>query len=53
MDKTLFAMPILPGKTEAARAFLRELDGPRKYQLAASDQGLGIVHETWAIQPSP
>jgi len=53
MDQTLFAMPILPGKTEAARAFLRELDGPRKPQLAAADQRLGIVKETWAIQPTP
>ncbi|MDQ3512596.1 MAG: DUF6176 family protein [Chloroflexota bacterium] len=53
MDQTLFAMPILPGKTEAARAFLRELDGPRKQELAACDQHLGIVKETWAIQQTP
>jgi hypothetical protein len=33
MEQTLFALPILPGKTEAARALLGEgVDGPRKPQ---------------------
>ena len=53
MDQALFALPILPGKTEAARAFLQELGGPRKQQLAASDQRLGLTKETWAIQQAP
>ena len=53
MDQTLFAIPILPGKSEAARAVLREMDGPRKPHLAASDQALGIVREVWSIQQTP
>ena len=53
MDQTLFAMPILPGKTEVARAFLGELEGPRKPQLTACDQSLGITKEVWAIQQMP
>ena len=53
MDQALFALPILPGKTEAARAFLRELGGPRQQELAACGQGVGIVKETWAIQQTP
>ena len=53
MDQTLFALPILPGKTEAARAYLRELGGPRKQALAACGQSVGIVKETWAIQQTP
>ena len=53
MDQTLFALPILPGQTEAARAFLREMDGPRKLELAACGQSVGIVKETWAIQQTP
>ena len=53
MDQALFALPILPGKTEAARAFLRELGGPRKQELAACGQSVGIVKETWAIQQGP
>jgi hypothetical protein len=52
MDQTLFALPILPGKTEAARAFLQELEGARKEQYAASQQRLGVIKEVWAIQPT-
>ena len=53
MDQTLFALPILPGKTEAARAFLQELGGPRKQELAACSHGMGLARETWAIQQLP
>ena len=53
MDQTLFALPILPGKTEAARAFLQEMKGPRKQQLAACGQSVGIAQEVWAIQQTP
>ena len=53
MDQTLFALPILPGKTGAARAFLQELEGPRKQELAACGQSVGIAKEMWAIQQTP
>ena len=53
MDQTLFALPILPGKTEDARAFLQELHGPRKQEWVASDQRMGLVKEMWAIQQTP
>jgi hypothetical protein len=53
MDQALFALPILPGKTGAARAFLQEMDGPRKQELAACSQGAGITKEVWAIQQTP
>ena len=53
MEQTLFTLPILPGKTGAARAFLQELEGPRKEQLAARGQSVGITKETWAIQQTP
>ena len=53
MEQALFALPILPDKTEAARAYLRELGGPRKQELAACGQSVGIVKETWAIQQTP
>jgi len=49
MDQALFTLPILPGKTEAARAFLQEMDGPRKQELAACSQGAGVSKEVWAI----
>jgi hypothetical protein len=53
MDQTLFTLPILPGKTEAARAFLQELEGPRKQELSACGQSVGINKEIWAIQQTP
>jgi hypothetical protein len=53
MDQTLFTLPILPGKTEAARAFLQEMDGPRKSQLVECGQSMGVSKETWAIQQTP
>ncbi len=53
MDQALFALPILPGKTEAARAFLRELDGPRKPQWDACARQFAATKETWAIQQMP
>jgi len=53
MDQTLFALPILPGKTEAARAFLQEVGGPRKHELAACGDTAGIAREVWAIQQTP
>jgi len=53
MDITCFALLILPGKEDAARAFLRELEGPRKEQYATSEQRLGITKEVWAVQQTP
>jgi hypothetical protein len=53
MDQALFTLPILPGKTEAARAFLQEMNGPRKQELAACGQGVGVTKEVWAIQQTP
>src|SRR4029453_12290148 len=53
MDQTLFTLPILPGKTAGARAFLEELGGPRKADLAVCGQSVGITKETWAIQQTP
>jgi hypothetical protein len=53
MDQTLFALPILPGKTAAARAFLQELGGPRIQELAACSQTAGVAKEMWAIQQMP
>ena len=53
MEQALFALPILPRKTEAARAFLHEMDGPRKQELAACSQGAGLAREVWAIQQTP
>ena len=53
MEQALFALPILPGKTGAARAFLQELGGPRVRELAACGQRVGVPKETWALQQAP
>jgi hypothetical protein len=53
MDQALFTLPILPGKTAAARAFLEELGGPRKADLASCGDSVGMVKEMWALQQTP
>ena len=53
MEYALFSLPIQSGKTDAARAFQRELEGPRKAQYAASEQRLAITKEVWALQLTP
>ena len=53
MQYALFALPIQAGQTDAARAFLQELEGARKNEYAASEQRLQITKEVWAIQQSP
>jgi hypothetical protein len=53
MEQTLFTLPILPGKTGAARAFLQEVEGSRLQELAACGQSVGIDREVWAIQQTP
>jgi hypothetical protein len=53
MDRTVFALPLLAGKTEAARAFLRELEGERKAAYGVSEERLGLTKEVWALQSLP
>ncbi|MFN8594100.1 MAG: hypothetical protein U0031_21810 [Thermomicrobiales bacterium] len=43
MEQALFALPILPGQTASARAFLEEMEGSRKQDLATCGQSVGIV----------
>ena len=49
----MFALPIVADKSDAARAFLLELEGSRKAEYAASERRLGITKEVWAIQKTP
>ncbi len=53
MQYALFALPIASDRSEAARAFLGELEGERKSQYMSSEQRLGITKEVWALQQSP
>jgi len=51
MDRVCLVLPILEGKTEDARAFQRELDGPRKREYEVSERRIGIDREFWFLAP--
>ena len=53
MEYALFTIPIISGKTDAARGFLTELEENRKPDYAASERRLGITKEVWALQSGP
>ena len=53
MDQICLALPILPGKTDDARAFQRELDTERKADYDRSERRIGITKEVWYIASLP
>ncbi len=53
MDRVCFALPLLEGKSEDARAFFEELETQRKSDYAASEQRINITKEAWYIQQTP
>ncbi|HET7034439.1 MAG TPA: hypothetical protein VFI42_02050 [Thermomicrobiaceae bacterium] len=53
MDQACFAIPVLPGKSEDARAFFTELEGARRSQYAASERRIGVTTESWYLQSTP
>ena len=53
MDRVCVVFPNLPGKTEDARAFQRELDTDRKADYARSERAIGITKELWYIASLP
>jgi hypothetical protein len=53
MDRVCPVLPLQPGKTEKAREFQREVDGPRKSEYAASERNIGIDKEVWFIASTP
>lgn len=52
MSLFAIAIPILPGKTEAWRQFIAEVNGPRHGEFEASRRRLGI-HEQTFYQQTP
>ena len=53
MDPVCLVMPILPGKTDDARAFLQELEGQRKGEFDLSERRIGISKELWYLATLP
>jgi hypothetical protein len=49
MDNICLTIPVLTGQAEAARSFLRALDGPRRGEYAESERRIGIEKELWFI----
>ncbi len=47
------AVPLLPDKTEDARAFQRELDTERKADYDRSERRIGITKEVWYLAALP
>lgn len=53
MDEMCLVAPLRNGKTEAARAFMLELEDARRDDYHASERRLGISKEVWFIAPTP
>lgn len=53
MDHICLVLPILPGKSEDARAFQRELDTSRKADYDQSERQIGITKEYWFVASVP
>ncbi len=53
MDHICVVFPLLPGKTEDARAFQRELETERKAEYDRSERQIGITKEYWFLASLP
>jgi hypothetical protein len=53
MDHVCFALPVLPNKSDHAREFMRQLDGPRKIDFDRSERRIGITKELWFLAKLP
>ena len=53
MPSTLFAAPLLPGKTDAWKAAVAEISGARKDEYLRARRDLGVTKETVCLQQTP
>ncbi|MSQ13359.1 MAG: hypothetical protein EXR47_04350 [Dehalococcoidia bacterium] len=53
MPAVTFALPILPGKTEATKNFFKEVAGPRKKGHDDSRRRVGLTREQVWLQHTP
>lgn len=53
MDQICLVLPVLAGKTDAARAFMRELEDQRKAEYDQSERRIGITKEVWYLASLP
>jgi hypothetical protein len=53
MDQICLVLPILPGKTAAARDFMRELESAHNAEYDQSERRIGIGKEVWYLATLP
>lgn len=53
MDQVCLVIPILLGKTDAARDFWREVETERKAEYDRSERRIGITKEVWCLAQLP
>ena len=53
MASYAFAMPLVPGKTQAWRGYVKEMKGPRSADYKASRKRAGVTKEDVFLQSTP
>ena len=53
MAVTTFAAPLLPGKTDAWKSAMAEINGARKEEYLQSRRSLGFTREVASLQQTP
>ena len=53
MPSTVFAVPVLAGKTEAWKSAVAEMTGPRRNEYIEARRKLGITKEVVCLQQTP
>jgi hypothetical protein len=53
MPVTTFAVPVLPGRTDAWKAALTEIKGSRKAEYEESRRRMGVRREVVSLQSTP
>jgi hypothetical protein len=53
MDHVCFTLPVIAGKSDQARAFMRQLDTTRRDEFDRSERRIGISKELWFLASLP
>lgn len=53
MNQICLVIPVMPGKSDDARDFMRELEQERKADYDQSERRIGITKEVWYLARTP
>ena len=53
MDQVCLVLPVLEGRSDDARSFMRELEESRMDEYDRSEQRIGITREVWHLATLP